>query len=65
MPSAGLLAKNFMTQNFFSAASQKAQKGVFVPVKTTVEDVNAILVGKYDSLPEENFLYTGSITEIK
>ncbi len=57
--------RNFMTQSFFVVASQKGRKGVYVPIETTVRDVNAIIVGKYDRVEEEQFLYIGSTTEIK
>lgn len=56
--------KNYMTQNFFVAESQRGEKGDYVPVKTTVEDVNAIIVGKYDEVPEERFLYKGSLKKL-
>lgn len=57
--------KNFMTQKFFSAQSQKGAKGDFVPVKTTVTDVRAIIDGKFDAIPPEKFLFIGSTSEIK
>lgn len=56
--------RNFMTQSFFVAENQTGRKGVYVPRKTTVEDVNAILNGIYDDVPEEKFLYIGSAKEI-
>src|SRR4030042_3143882 len=57
--------KNFMTQNFFVAEGQKGQKGTYVPIETTLKDVNAIIMGKYDKIPEDSFLYIGSVGEIK
>lgn len=57
--------KNFMTQNFFVAEDQTGRKGNFVSRKTTIEDVNDILTGKYDSVSDEKFLYVGSAKEIK
>ena len=57
--------KNFMTQAFFVAASQTGRPGKFVPVKETIEDVANIMDSKYDSVPEEKFLYIGSAREIK
>ena len=59
----GKKLKNFMTQSFFSAQSQKGERGVFVPVKTTVADVKDILEGKYDHIAEELFLFIGSVKE--
>ncbi len=57
--------RNFMTQSFFVAENQTGRKGVYVPRLTTVEDVNALLNGKYDDYPEEKFLFVGSIKEVK
>ncbi len=56
--------RNFMTQNFFSASSQRKVSGIFVDRKTCVQDVKAIMQGNYDSLPEEKFLYIGKLSEI-
>lgn len=55
----------FMTQNFFVAESQKEEKGSYVPLETTIKDVNSIIMGKYDKVPEDQFLYIGSIADIK
>ncbi len=56
--------RNFMTQRFFVAEQQKGKKGQFVQVQKTVSDVKDILEGKHDAVPEEKFLYIGSISEI-
>ena len=56
--------KNFMTQRFFSAEMAKGTTGVFVPTKVAVEDVGAILAGKYDQIPDEKLLFIGGIREI-
>lgn len=57
--------RNFMTQRFFVAESQRGAAGVYVSIKNTVSDVAGILEGKYDAIDEEKFLYIGSIDEIK
>ncbi len=57
------LIKNFMTQSFFVAETQTGRKGVYVPLETTIADVNDILAGKYDNIPEEKMLYVGSAKE--
>lgn len=54
------LLSNYMTQNFFVIEKQTGRKGVYVPLKTVIEDVGDILKGTYDSLPEEKLLYVGS-----
>ncbi|OGV90333.1 F0F1 ATP synthase subunit beta [Microgenomates group bacterium RIFCSPHIGHO2_01_FULL_45_11] len=56
--------RNFMTQRFFAAAAQRGESGVFVPLTTTIKDVNEIIVGKHDAIPEDQFLFRGSLTEI-
>lgn len=56
--------KNFMTQRFFTAAAHQGEKGKFIPLKTTVADVQCILEGKYDYIPDEKFLFIGSVQEI-
>jgi F-type H+-transporting ATPase subunit beta len=57
--------KNYMTQNFFVTESQTGKKGDFVPVENTVKDVRAIVDGKYDEIPPENFLYLGDLSSLK
>lgn len=57
--------KNFMTQSFFVAESQKGSKGVFVPLSQAVVDLGGIIDGRYDHIPEERFLFVGSISDIK
>ncbi len=56
---------NFMTQNFFVTENQTGKKGVYIPRLATVEDVNAILEGKYDNVSDDKFSYIGSLKEIK
>src|SRR3989338_5798966 len=57
--------RNFLTQNLYVVEDQANLEGQFVPLKTTLEDVKAILEGKYDSIPEDKFRYIGSAKEIK
>lgn len=56
--------RNYMTQPFFSAQTQKGQNGVFVQLTDTINDVRSIIEGKYDHVGEEKFLYIGTTTEI-
>lgn len=53
--------RNFMTQNLFVMEEQTGVVGQYVALKDTVANVNEILAGKWDDLPEENFLYIGTI----
>lgn len=57
--------KNYMTQNFFVTEAQKEEKGTYVPLKKAIEDLNAIIQGKLDHIPEEKFRFIGSVAEIK
>lgn len=57
--------RNFMTQNLFVIEGQSGIPGQYITLKTTVSDVNQILAGRYDNIPEEKFLYIGSVQEIK
>lgn len=56
---------NYMTQRFFVAAAQKGEKGRAVPAASTVADVEAILAGKYDSVPEDKFMFIGTLADMK
>lgn len=42
------ILKNYMTQSFFVTQPQTGKDGVFVHISDTVDDVKAILEGKYD-----------------
>lgn len=55
--------RNFMTQSFFVAEEHTGRKGQFVPLETTVEDVQDIMSGKYDEVSEDHFLFIGSAKE--
>ncbi|MEK7375996.1 MAG: F0F1 ATP synthase subunit beta, partial [Candidatus Margulisiibacteriota bacterium] len=57
------LLRNYMTQNFFVIEQQTGKKGVYVPLQTVIGDVNDILSGVYDGLPEDKLLYVGSAKE--
>jgi len=60
----GRKLKNFMTQRFFVAEGRRMEKGSYVPVETTVKDVESILNGELDNVAEEKLLYIGSVSEI-
>ncbi|MBN1168337.1 F0F1 ATP synthase subunit beta [Candidatus Woesebacteria bacterium] len=60
-----ILIKNFMTQRFVVSESQKGGKGDYVPLEQTLKDVNAILVGQLDRMPEEKLLFIGSLRELE
>ncbi len=55
--------RNFLSQSLHVAATFNGVPGIFVPVKDTVRSVKAILDGKADKLPEQAFLYVGTIED--
>jgi len=57
--------KNFLTQRFFVGESQSGEKGSYVPVTKAVTDLNGIIEGKFDHIPEEKFRFIGNIADIK
>lgn len=57
--------KNFMTQPFFVTESQKGVRGVSVPVSQAIADLAGIIDGRYDHIPEEKFMFIGSVSDIK
>ena len=61
----GKKLRNFMTQRFFVAEGQRIEQGSFVPVKSTVEDAKGIMEGQFDHVTEIDFLYVGTVKEVK
>jgi F-type H+-transporting ATPase subunit beta len=59
------MLKNYMTQNFTVVELQTEKKGVFVSIKETVSDVQAILAGKVDQLKPEDLLFIGTLKDIE
>lgn len=55
----------YMTQPFFVVEAQSGRKGEFVKVAETVADVTAILEGKYDDKPVDEFMFIGSLAAKK
>jgi len=55
--------QRFLSQPFFVAEQFTGMEGKFVPVKETVRGFKEILEGQHDDLPEEAFLFVGSIDE--
>jgi F-type H+/Na+-transporting ATPase subunit beta len=54
---------NYMTQPFFVTETQTGKPGKFVPLQTTVNDIQVILSGALDKVDAEKFLYIGSLKE--
>lgn len=55
--------QKFFSQPFFVAEVFNGQSGKYVPLKETIRGFKGILAGEYDHLPEQAFLYIGSIDE--
>ncbi len=56
--------RNFLSQPFFVAEKFYGKIGKYVPVVETIRAFREILAGKYDDVPEQAFLYVGTIDEV-
>ncbi|MBW1242024.1 MAG: F0F1 ATP synthase subunit beta [Spiroplasma poulsonii] len=56
--------RNFLSQPFFVAEKFSGKQGKYVPVVETIRAFKEILAGKYDDLPEQPFLYVGTIDDV-
>jgi len=54
---------NYLTQPFFVTEKQSSRLGVLVPKEKTVRDIKLILKGDFDEVPNERFLYIGSLDD--
>ncbi len=54
---------NYLTQPFFVIENQTGRKGVYVSRETALKDITLILSGKLDNIPDEKFLYIGSLRD--
>ncbi|MCU0690770.1 MAG: F0F1 ATP synthase subunit beta, partial [Polyangiaceae bacterium] len=57
--------QRFLSQPFFVAAQFTGFAGKFVPLKDTIDGFEEIVDGKLDNVPEQAFLYCGTIDEAK
>lgn len=55
---------NYLTQPFFSTELNTGKKGVFVPKQQTIKDIKLILSGKIDNIPDDKFLFIGSLDQM-
>ena len=55
--------QRFFSQPFFVAEQFTGLEGKYVPLKETIRGFKEILDGKHDDLPEQAFLFVGSIEE--
>ena len=56
--------QKFLSQSFFVAEQFTGQPGQYVSVADTIRSFSEILAGKHDSLPENAFLYCGTIEDV-
>lgn len=56
--------QRFFSQPFHVAESFTGLKGAYVPLEKTVADVEEILGGGLDNIPEQHFLMCGTIDEV-
>ncbi len=54
---------NYLTQPFFTTESQTGKKGVTVDRAVTVKDIDMIISGKVDGIPDDKFMYIGSLKD--
>lgn len=57
--------EKFLSQPFHVAEQFTGIKGRYVKLKDTIRSFKEIVNGHYDHIPEQNFLYIGSIDELK
>ena len=55
--------QRFLSQPFFVAEQFTGMAGKFVKIEETIRGFREILEGKHDALPEQAFLYVGTIEE--
>jgi F-type H+/Na+-transporting ATPase subunit beta len=58
-------AQRFFSQNFNVAEQFTGQKGVYVPVKDTIESFKQLIEGDLDELPEQAFLYSADADDVR
>lgn len=56
--------RNYMTQPFYTLEDQTGRPGVLVKRQDVISDVEAILSGKFDSIPPERLLYIGTTRDL-
>ncbi|CRH46118.1 ATP synthase subunit beta [Chlamydia trachomatis] len=56
--------RSFLSQPFFVAEKFSGIKGRYIQLQDTIRSFKEILSGKYDDLPEEAFLYVGTIEDV-
>ena len=55
--------ERFLSQPFFVAEIFTGKPGKFVPIKENIRSFKEICEGKWDHLPEQAFMYVGTVEE--
>ena len=55
--------RNFLSQPFHVAEVFSGIQGEYIPLETTIDSFEQLLSGKYDDLPEQAFMFVGSIEQ--
>lgn len=56
--------QKFLTQPLYSAEFASGMKGVYVSMKQTVDDIERIIKGEVDNLPEQAFYMVGTLEDV-
>ncbi len=57
--------QKFLSQNFHVAEIFTGLPGVFISREETVRSFKAIIEGEYDDVPEDNFMYKGTVEDLR
>jgi F-type H+-transporting ATPase subunit beta len=57
--------ERFFSQPFFVAEQFTGKKGIYTKIADTLASFDAICKGDADSLPEQAFLYVGTLDDVK
>jgi len=55
--------ERFLTQPYHVAEVFTGQPGIYVPLKDTLAGFKALISGEYDDIPEQAFLYVGTVEQ--
>ena len=59
------LLQNYMTQNFFVIEAQSGHKGAYIKLADTINDVEKIVNGEFDTVEPRRLLFIGTLSEVK
>jgi F-type H+-transporting ATPase subunit beta len=57
--------EKFLSQNFHVAEQFTGNPGVFVKLEDTIRSFESIINGEVDHIPEEHFMYKGTIDDVQ